>query len=117
MTAYLYKLPTTNDYIWKSGWGIDGVIVEAPDITQLDKIIPTNLTLEEKIVWLNRYDAETYQKHHKGFMSYKTCFTYTQLRKIINEWNNKRPIADRIKGVYKMKKEELLIIAEGGKYQ
>ena len=126
-TAYLAKNENTQEYIWRSDWGIGGtrngvayVVVDVPspaDLRYVDKITPTNLTLDEKIFWINQHDMEIYVKHHNRFMNYRNNYTCVELRKIINEWNNKRPINDKIKGVYKMKREELIKIAEGGKYQ
>jgi hypothetical protein len=92
-----------------------GEIITHQDPRQVDSISPANLTFNEKMVWLNQQDDDVYIKHHKRFMCYKyrPCI---ELRKIISEWNNKRTI-NKIKGVSKMRLNELITIAEGGKFQ
>ena len=125
MTAYLTKNRNTDEYYWRSDWGIGGykngveytvVDVDAPtDLRGLDRIYGTNLTLDEKIFWINQQSMEVYIKHHQTFLGIKSS-TCVELRKIIRDWNNKRPKDDRIKGVHKMIKDELVNIAEMGKY-
>ena len=128
MTAYLAKNRETDEYCWRSGWGCGGykdgveytvVDVDAPtDLMGLDEIIPVNLTLDEKIFWMNQQSMEVYEKFHiTYFLLYNKYTTCVELRKIIRDWNNKRRKDDRIKGVSKMLKEELVKIAQGGKYQ
>ena len=117
---YIYKTPNTAtpEYIWKSytGTGIGYDTIENQDPRQFDILKPANLTLYEQMTWINALDDEMYEKHHKEFMRYKQS-SCTDLRKIIGEWNDKRPTADKIKGISKMKLDELVRIAEGGKYQ
>lgn len=119
MNAYIYRKNIPNstelEYLWKSGAGLDAIAIPTPtDITIFDMISPANFTLKEKIFWLNQQDKDIYEKYHKGFM----CYKYTkcaELRTIIGEWNKNR--TNKIKGVSKMRLNELISVAEKGKYQ
>jgi len=74
-----------------------------------------NITVPECLEWLDEQDKDVYEKHHNTIMIY--CARYIgELRKIISGWNSERPKEYRIKGVHKMKKDELIKIAEMGKY-
>ncbi len=74
-----------------------------------------NLSLIERMEWLNEQDKDVYEMHHNTVMDYNNKII-PQLRVILMNWNSERPKEYRIKGVHKMKRDELLNVAKMGKY-